>query len=208
MWWDILKESKQTSRTMGSIDWENEAIPEEEEDTCKKKLLKIVDYLKGKQTVFKHNKSKDALPASVIWYGWENENLMACDMSTDDLDDFSDEAVCFFLNKLKENITDVFTTKHSNHTSDKFDERQTVETSITYAERTYDGFAEQLNWSKTSMHRGIRLVNDLITEVSGLLVGEPLGLIYLDFRFLGEAESNPEFTKKVNDIFNTVRGMI
>lgn len=208
MWWNIIKESKQVSRTVGGVDWENESIPEEEEDTCKKKLLKIVDYLKDKQTVFKHNKSTHVMDTSMIWYGWENENLMACDMSTDDLDDFSDEAVCFFLTKLKENITDVLATKQSNHTSDKFDEKQTVDTSITYAEQTYDGFAEQLNWSKTSHHRGIRLVNDLMTEASGLLAGEPLGLIYLDFRFLGEAESSPEFTKKVNDIFNTVRGMI
>ena len=208
MWWDIIKESKQVSRTVGGVDWENESIPEEEEDTCKKKLLKIVDYLKDKDTVFKHNTNKNTMPTSIIWYGWENENLMSCNMSMDDLDDFSDEAVCFFLTKLKENITDVLATKQSNHTSDKFDERQTVDTSITYAEQTYDGFAEQLNWSKTSMHRGIRLVNDLMTEASGLLAGEPLGLIYLDFRFLGEAESSPEFTKKVNDIFNTVRGMI
>lgn len=35
MWFNILKDSKQVSRTMGSIDWENETIPETEDDDCK-----------------------------------------------------------------------------------------------------------------------------------------------------------------------------
>jgi hypothetical protein len=34
MWFDILKDSKQVSRTMGSIDWENEEIPEETNEDC------------------------------------------------------------------------------------------------------------------------------------------------------------------------------
>ena len=203
MWWNIIKDAKQVSRSVGSVDWDNESIPEEEEDKCKKKLLKIVDYLKDKQTVFKHNESKSVKPTGILWYGWENDNLMTCDVDISDLDDFSDEAVCVFLTKLKENITEVLTKKHSTSTSNTVDENQTVETSLTYSERTYDGFAEQLNWSKTSMHRGIRLINDLMTTSSG-----PFGIIYIDFRFLGEAESNPEFTKKVNNIINTVRGMI
>ena len=46
MWFDILKDSKQVSRTMGSIDWENEEIPEETDDDCLswiKELGKLID---------------------------------------------------------------------------------------------------------------------------------------------------------------------
>tara|TARA_R110002012_G_scaffold25924_1_gene85150 strand:+ start:1892 stop:2599 length:708 start_codon:yes stop_codon:yes gene_type:complete len=45
MWFDILKDSKQVSRTMGSIDWENETIPETEDDDCKKWLQEYYDIL-------------------------------------------------------------------------------------------------------------------------------------------------------------------
>ena len=36
MWFDILKNSKQVSRTMGSIDWESEEIPDTQEEDCLK----------------------------------------------------------------------------------------------------------------------------------------------------------------------------
>lgn len=45
MWFNILKDSKQVSRTMGSIDWENETIPETEDDDCKKWLQEYYDIL-------------------------------------------------------------------------------------------------------------------------------------------------------------------
>jgi len=45
MWFDILKDSKQVSRTMGSIDWENETIPETEDVDCKKWLQEYYDTL-------------------------------------------------------------------------------------------------------------------------------------------------------------------
>lgn len=38
MWFNILKDSKQVSRTVGSVDWGKEEIPDEEEDNCNKKL--------------------------------------------------------------------------------------------------------------------------------------------------------------------------
>jgi hypothetical protein len=51
MWFDILKDSKQISRTVGSIDWENEAIPEEEEDNCKKWLKGLYDIMNKYQDI-------------------------------------------------------------------------------------------------------------------------------------------------------------
>tara|TARA_R100000900_G_scaffold35683_1_gene29259 strand:- start:571 stop:1191 length:621 start_codon:yes stop_codon:yes gene_type:complete len=46
MWFDILKDSKQVSRTVGGIDWEKETIPEKDEPKCKEKLLAIQKALK------------------------------------------------------------------------------------------------------------------------------------------------------------------
>ena len=43
MWRDILKDSKQVSRTMGSIDWENEEIPEQDDDDCLKWVRELRD---------------------------------------------------------------------------------------------------------------------------------------------------------------------
>jgi hypothetical protein len=43
MWRDILKESKQTSRQVGSLNWDEEEIPEKEDKDCIKKLLNIYD---------------------------------------------------------------------------------------------------------------------------------------------------------------------
>ena len=46
MWWNIIKDSKQVSRTVGGIDWEKETIPEKDEPKCKEKLLAIQEALK------------------------------------------------------------------------------------------------------------------------------------------------------------------
>ena len=43
MWFNILKDSKQVSRTMGSIDWENEEIPEQDDDDCLKWVRELRD---------------------------------------------------------------------------------------------------------------------------------------------------------------------
>jgi protein-tyrosine-phosphatase len=51
MWFDILKDSKQVSRTMGSIDWENEEIPDTQEEDCLQwvkdfnKLIEKFDFI-------------------------------------------------------------------------------------------------------------------------------------------------------------------
>ena len=46
MWFDILKDSKQVSRTVGSLNWDEEEIPEKEDEDCIKKLLNIYDRAK------------------------------------------------------------------------------------------------------------------------------------------------------------------
>lgn len=46
MWFDILKESKQTSRQVGSLNWDEEEIPEKEDENCIKKLLNMYNRAK------------------------------------------------------------------------------------------------------------------------------------------------------------------
>jgi len=60
MWFDILKDSKQVSRTMGSIDWENEEIPEETKEDC----LQWVKDFNGLIEQFKGIVS----PSNTGWY--------------------------------------------------------------------------------------------------------------------------------------------
>jgi len=42
-WRDVLKDSKQTSRQVGSLNWDEEEIPEKEDEDCIKKLLNMYD---------------------------------------------------------------------------------------------------------------------------------------------------------------------
>ena len=69
MWWNIIKESRQTSRTMGSIDWENEEVPDEEETKCKKKRKEIYERaVKAKKQygMFGPAKKEDRVSIGVI----------------------------------------------------------------------------------------------------------------------------------------------
>lgn len=67
MWFDILKDSKQVSRTMGSIDWEEEAIPEEEDDDCKRWLQGLYDVMNKHQALDKgHPHAYEKGPSSNV----------------------------------------------------------------------------------------------------------------------------------------------
>ena len=47
MWFDILKNVKQSSRQMINLDWDDETVPEEEESDCLKKLKEYYDKAKN-----------------------------------------------------------------------------------------------------------------------------------------------------------------
>ena len=47
MWWDIIKNIKQSSRQMINLDWDDETVPEEEESDCLKKLKEYYDKAKN-----------------------------------------------------------------------------------------------------------------------------------------------------------------
>ena len=67
MWFDILKESKQTSRQLVNLDWDEEVEPEAEEDSCVKRLRQMYEKVTQHKyyfTYFHSWKIKD-LPESV-----------------------------------------------------------------------------------------------------------------------------------------------
>ena len=43
MWFDILKETKQTSRQLSSLNWDEEEIPVKDENNCLKQLKEYYD---------------------------------------------------------------------------------------------------------------------------------------------------------------------
>lgn len=47
MWWNIIKNVKTVSQTQGSFDFEEEEIPEEEDDSCSKELKRLFDKAKN-----------------------------------------------------------------------------------------------------------------------------------------------------------------
>lgn len=67
MWFDIIKESKQTSRELINLDWDEEVEPEAEEDSCVKRLRQMYEKVTQHKyyfTDFHSWKIKD-LPESV-----------------------------------------------------------------------------------------------------------------------------------------------
>ena len=128
MWFDIIKDSKQVSRTVGGIDWEKETIPEKEEPKCKEKLMAIQDALidweppnskyKGGShrrgsnvsTSYYYQNKNNLKPAEVIlgfsdqdWLENKNEDYCRMIIQYDShwIKDLSEEEACAFLEKLK-----------------------------------------------------------------------------------------------------------
>lgn len=125
MWWNIIKDSKQVSRTVGGIDWEKETIPEKDEPKCKEKLLAIQEALKdwrppnskykgGKHTRGSNLSTKYLYQDSPFkeypnitndrdWLENKNEDYCRMIIKYDShwIKDLSEEEACAFLEKLK-----------------------------------------------------------------------------------------------------------
>jgi len=102
MWFDLLKESKQTSRQVGSVDWEKETIPDTEDDNCKRDLLKILERAKLR---VKNRATVEELGFRIGWLG-------AGDMA-EKIKEIPEEVICELLKQFKNlkgdgsfNITD------------------------------------------------------------------------------------------------------
>jgi hypothetical protein len=67
MWFDILKESKQTSRQLINLDWDEEIQPEAEEDSCVKRLRQMYEKVTQHKYYFTdfHSWKIENLPESV-----------------------------------------------------------------------------------------------------------------------------------------------
>ena len=50
MWWNIIK-AQQQSKEMINLDWEEEAVPMQEEEDCKKKLLSVYEYIRSSNDI-------------------------------------------------------------------------------------------------------------------------------------------------------------
>lgn len=128
MWWNIIKDSKQVSRTVGGIDWEKETIPEKDEPKCKEKLMAIQDALidweppnskyKGGShkrgsnvsTSYYYQNKNNLKPAEVIlgfsekdWIKNKHKDFSTMIRQYDShwIKDLSEEEACAFLEKLK-----------------------------------------------------------------------------------------------------------
>ena len=70
MWFDILKNVKQSSRQMINLDWDDETVPEEESD-CLKKLKEYYDKAKNhpharKGSYFKFNPVPEEVACAIL----------------------------------------------------------------------------------------------------------------------------------------------
>ena len=71
MWFDILKNVKQSSRQMINLDWDDETVPEEEESDCLKKLKEYYDKAKShfharKSSYFKFNPVPEVVACAIL----------------------------------------------------------------------------------------------------------------------------------------------
>ena len=67
-WQYILKDSKQVSRTVGGLDWENESIPEKEEDNCLKQLKEYYDKAKNHPYAIDKRRRRDGVAMNANYF--------------------------------------------------------------------------------------------------------------------------------------------
>ena len=89
MWFDILKNQElTTSQLGGTLDWENPAIPEEEDDKCRKIMMAMID---------RANEMQQKYPT--IYDDFENFRI---DFNTGKSGEVSEENICKALEMFKD----------------------------------------------------------------------------------------------------------
>ena len=162
MWFNILKESKQVSRTMGSIDWENESVPDKEEDNCRRNLLKILERAK-------RYKDKPTMKDLEFELGW-----LAAGNMVERIKEIPEEVICELLKQFKNlekgssfNITDRpdgFTLRGIKTTNARPVYGETL-LLIGHRESGYNYFGITLIWHKRKYTRRVDIGEEaLITE--------------------------------------------
>jgi len=107
MWWDILKNTRQTSKEVINLDWEEEQIPEEEDEKCKDRLQKLFDFLKtNKDLPFEYqpvNLDEGEAFGQLYIHGRRQDPYMSLRIAAYNrgMDSFTEEAACVFLEEFK-----------------------------------------------------------------------------------------------------------
>ena len=103
MWWNILKNTRQTSKEVINLDWDEEQIPEEEDEKCKDRLQKLFDFLKtNKDLPFEYqavNLDKGEAFGQRYTHGRRQDPYMSLYITAyhRGMDSFTEEAACVFL---------------------------------------------------------------------------------------------------------------
>ena len=108
MWWDILKNTRQASKEVISLDWDEEQIPEEEEEKCKDRLQKLFDFLKtSKDLPFEYqavNLDEEGEAFGQLYiHGRRQDPYMTFQITAyhRGMDSFTEEAACVWLAEFK-----------------------------------------------------------------------------------------------------------
>ena len=123
MWWEIIKETRQASREMINLDWDEEMVPdsEQEEEDCKKKLRAVYQYLSSLNSVA-HLNFTDEYDSG----GWLDKRInfksskdrftrsaVTIEIDITDIDELSEDEVCAFNEKVKETLGDAISKKEA-----------------------------------------------------------------------------------------------
>ena len=120
MWWNIIKETRLSSRQTSALNWDEEMVPDEEEEgPCKKKVIALLKYLRtlnfnmgSDNGTIDHD--KDSLEQGIrqsyisrYWkgipyrYGKDSDDYFKLTMGVKGLDTISEEQCCYWLSKIK-----------------------------------------------------------------------------------------------------------
>jgi hypothetical protein len=128
-WWEIIKETRQASKEMISLDWDEEMVPdsEQEEEDCKKKLRAVHQYLSslnGIEFTFGNEVKAFDFTDEYDSGGWLDKRMpfksskdrftrsaVTVEIDVGDIDKLSEDEACAFNEKVKETLGDAISRK-------------------------------------------------------------------------------------------------
>jgi hypothetical protein len=130
MWWDIIKETRLSSKQTSTLNWDEEMVSDEEEEgPCKKKVIALLKYLRtfnfnmGSDNGTRHH-DEDTLVqgrkqsyVARYWigipfrYGNDSKDYFKLSMGVKGLDEISEEQCCYWLSKIKLVLSTFVTSK-------------------------------------------------------------------------------------------------
>lgn len=125
MWWDIIKETRLSSKQTSTLNWDEEMVSDEEEGPCKKKVIALLKYLRtfnfnmGSDNGTRHD-IEPIVQGSYVsrhWigipfrYGNDSKDYFTLSMGVKGLDAISEEQCCYWLSKIKLVLSTFVTSK-------------------------------------------------------------------------------------------------